>query len=174
MGTDSAQIAIIASILVTIGLVIVAWILKILRPNDIVASNEDSSPASAPEIQASAPADEVANFDIILKNCAGEISCVGEILETFKTETANNLMEIERAVFAHDPNGVQRAARRLRMSAANVAAEPLGNVAFRIEESGRKATMSGIDAAMIEARREVRRCIEMIQSKLPFKPSTRA
>jgi HPt (histidine-containing phosphotransfer) domain-containing protein len=153
-----------------------ATIVRLLSANRQRALNEPRNskpldPVKKKQTPGKADAYAIADFDAILDGCGGEISSISEILEKFKTRSANDLLRIEQSLAAADADGVRRAARSLGGVACSVAAESLCGVANRIEQSGVDADLSSVEPALNQARHEVQKCIASIAEKLPFNPT---
>ncbi len=139
---------------------------QLLETIDAALAGVEAAAAQAPVIQRP-PAD----FDELFKSCSGEIEFIREILGDFRSQAAADLTGMEQAVTARDADALRRAAHSLKGAAAYFSANPLRDLAQRLEEAGRNNTLDTVADAVSQVREEVDRCIAYVQAQIALSPA---
>ena len=103
-------------------------------------------------------------FDELVERCMGNLAFVERVLNKFRQRFGENLEELEKAVEAHDPEGIVRVAHRLKGESANVAARGLQDRAGEIERLGRHGRVSDIRPCLTQLRVEWSQFAESVAS----------
>ena len=93
-------------------------------------------------------------LDELMERCLGNLEFVERVLSKFQQRFGENLEALERAVDAHDTEGVVQLAHRLKGESANVAARGLRDQAGEIERLGRNGQICDIPPCLAELRFE--------------------
>lgn len=92
----------------------------------------------------------VVDYDLLLGRCQGKRSLADKLLAKLAEQGHTDEAEIRVALNGQDVARVVRAAHRLKGAAANVAANPLRQVAFQIETAARAGRLNEIPALLHE------------------------
>jgi DNA-binding response OmpR family regulator len=92
--------------------------------------------------------------DLALARCGGDIATLKEITALFLDELPKLLGEIQTAIEGQDATALERAAHRLKGSAACFQAEGVVAAAGRLETAGRGRELAGLERHMRELERK--------------------
>ena len=90
---------------------------------------------------------DMVNLAAALDRVGGDKDLLEEIAQLFLESSPGMLMEIQAAVAAKDPKGLEQAAHALKGSIGNFGAHLAFQAAFRLEKLGRTGKLSGAEQA---------------------------
>ncbi len=99
-----------------------------------------------------------------LARAGGEQDFYKELLDLMLEDVPPRLEELRSAVKSADPVRVASVAHAIKGAAANLAALPLRDAAFRLESKGRQGATTGLDPLVDELTREFDRLAEYVKS----------
>jgi len=139
------------------------YISKPIRAEQFLATVEGRGPAvdgPEPERGREAPpvaaaADVVFDLAEALARARGKRPLLRKMADLFRTDCPGLLAQVRTALAAGDGATLERAAHRLKGSAANLSAPRVVAVAGRLEEIGREGAFEGAESACVELEGEV-------------------
>ncbi|MEO8070088.1 MAG: Hpt domain-containing protein [Acidobacteriota bacterium] len=105
---------------------------------DLMSASTHPSPAGRKEYTVASPFD----LDELLERIGGDRELLAELVEIFEEESGSVMAEMRRCLDASDPEGVERAAHRLRGSVGSLGARAASDAALTLETMGRERDLS--------------------------------
>jgi len=96
----------------------------------------------------------------------GGTELVTKMMELFLEVTPERVTEIRAGLDAGDLDRVERGAHSLRSSAGNLGADPVRELAARIEELAEAGTTEGLEPLVTELEDRFRRTLDVLRARL--------
>ena len=110
------------------------------------------------------PTNEVLRVDELLARCMGNINFATRVLAKFQDRLEEDLLELDKAILAHDAEAVARIAHRIKGASANVAAAQLHECSAEIEQWGRAGSLANASTGVDRLRQECARFTDQASS----------
>jgi signal transduction histidine kinase/CheY-like chemotaxis protein/HPt (histidine-containing phosphotransfer) domain-containing protein len=117
---------------------------------------------AAPAAGAVASACSPIDLEPLLRRCRGRRDFAEKVLEKFRTQSAQTLEALVRALHEKDGEVVARSAHSLKGMAATVSAEPLRQAAADAEAKARAQDWEAVQSQLAELRRRVEECVACV------------
>jgi HPt (histidine-containing phosphotransfer) domain-containing protein len=96
-------------------------------------------------------------FAELLENVGGDRAFLGELVETYVTDSPRLFAELRAAIFAGDAEVARRAAHSLKSTSASMGALPLSRLCREIELAAADGALAGLEASVEPAGAEYAR-----------------
>ena len=97
-----------------------------------------------------------------LERVEGDREFLGELVDAFLDYAPDEMKALRMGIQAGDASQVEQSAHSLKGAAANLEAEGIRSLAFRLEEMGRDARLDGAMEVLSELEREVARLRDFV------------
>jgi len=99
----------------------------------------------------------------VLARCGGDRLMLGRLVQKFEVKSKQLLNDLEIGCRAHDAAATARLAHSIKGTAANLSATRVAELAEQIEDLGRAADLSEVDAMVSELGVELKRCHQALR-----------
>jgi len=90
----------------------------------------------------------------------------GILIETYIQDSDDRLTALEAAISSQDSGEVRELAHSFKGSSANLGAQPLADICFKLETMGREASLAGAEDIYSELKVEYQQVREYFNSQL--------
>jgi HPt (histidine-containing phosphotransfer) domain-containing protein len=100
----------------------------------------------------------------LLERLGGDEEFVAEIVEIFLETADEMLAAVDSAVAAGDAHRVERAAHSMKGALLNIAAEPVADIALRLEQAGRSGELELCSQLYDELKQDYELLLQVLRS----------
>ena len=145
------------------------YVSKPVKSSDLFAAIDRAvalgeNPAAAQSTQVVGPAATVLDMKAALERVEGDEELLGELAHLFAEQCPKQLVEVRRAVEAHDAHLIERLAHTLKGSSANLGAPGVSEAALRLEQKARSGDLDGVTGLIEDLEAAVKKLLPQLEA----------